>query len=183
MGKIIANNVMYCGGDIANPNIAPAYNSTHTYTVGSACIYNGQLYKCNTTISTPEAFTPAHWEAVTIQELLDYDMTDYYTKSQTDSAIAGLINDSSTTSNKTWSSNKIQTAINSKSSWVVKTATLTAGQTSVTVSDSSINSNSMIDVYNDLGVWYTSMTQSGTSVTITFPVQTSNLSIKVRIAN
>lgn len=47
-------------------NIAADYDSTATYAQGSYTIYAGTLYKCTTAISTPEAFTPAKWQAVLI---------------------------------------------------------------------------------------------------------------------
>lgn len=41
--------------------IADTYDATKTYAVGDYVIYNGKLYRCNTTISTAEAWTAAHW--------------------------------------------------------------------------------------------------------------------------
>ena len=46
--------------------IAPAYSSSSTYTSGDLCIYNENLYRCNTTISVAEAWTAAHWTSITI---------------------------------------------------------------------------------------------------------------------
>lgn len=40
------------------------YSSSSTYSVGDYCLYGTQLYKCKTTVSTAEAWTPAHWDAV-----------------------------------------------------------------------------------------------------------------------
>lgn len=53
--------------DIAR-NIADDYDSTSTYAQGSYTIYSGTLYKCISAISTPEDFTPAHWQAVLIMD-------------------------------------------------------------------------------------------------------------------
>lgn len=41
--------------------IADTYDATKTYAVGDYVIYNGKLYRCNTAISTAEAWTAAHW--------------------------------------------------------------------------------------------------------------------------
>ena len=46
--------------------IAPKYSSTSTYNIGDYVLYNNnstsyKLYKCNTTISAGESWTPAHW--------------------------------------------------------------------------------------------------------------------------
>ena len=46
------------------------YDATATYAVGDIRVYNGTLYQCNTPISTPEAFTPAHWTAITVEDMM-----------------------------------------------------------------------------------------------------------------
>ena len=51
-------------------NIAPEYDSTATYDAGEYVSYNGDIYKANTDITTAEAWTPAHWEQVTVGEEL-----------------------------------------------------------------------------------------------------------------
>lgn len=45
-------------------SIAPSYSTSSTYAVGDYVMYNAQLYKCNTAISTAEAWTAAHWTQV-----------------------------------------------------------------------------------------------------------------------
>lgn len=50
--------------------ISDEYNSILTYNVGDFCIYNNQLYKCNTQITTPENWTAAHWTLTTIGDEL-----------------------------------------------------------------------------------------------------------------
>lgn len=62
------------------------------------------------------------------------------------------------------------------------TGTLTAGQTSITLSDASITTNSTIDVYTDADVEYNSISVSTGSVTITFDAQASNMGVKVRVS-
>lgn len=48
------------------PNvIAPAYSASATYAVGDYVTKDGYLYRCNTAISTAEAWTAAHWTRVT----------------------------------------------------------------------------------------------------------------------
>lgn len=51
-----ATNATNATGYIADP-----YDATKTYAVGDYVIYNGKLYRCNTTISTAEAWTAMHW--------------------------------------------------------------------------------------------------------------------------
>jgi len=67
-------------------------------------------------------------------------------------------------------------------SWKDITGTLTAGQTSIILSDASITTNSTIDVYTDADVDYNSVSVSAGSVTITFDAQSSNLGVKVRVS-
>lgn len=47
-------------------NLAEEYDSTATYDEGDFVIYEGVLYKCTTAISTPEAWTPAHWTSTLV---------------------------------------------------------------------------------------------------------------------
>lgn len=47
-------------------NIAPSFSASSTYAVGDMVLKDGQLYECNTAISTAEAWTAAHWTAVTV---------------------------------------------------------------------------------------------------------------------
>ncbi len=50
--------------------LATLYSSSKTYAVGDYCIYNDVLYKCTTAITTAEAWTAAHWTAVTVGDEL-----------------------------------------------------------------------------------------------------------------
>lgn len=47
-------------------DLAPAYSTSATYAVGDYCIYQGQLYRCTTAITTAEAWTSGHWSAVAL---------------------------------------------------------------------------------------------------------------------
>ena len=68
-------------------------------------------------------------------------------------------------------------------SWTDVTGTLTAGNTSVTLSDASISSSSTIDIYTDtFGVNPTNVVVSAGSVVLTFEAQQSNVGVKVRIS-
>ena len=49
-------------------NMADDYDSTATYNFGDYAIYNGTLYKCAYTISTPADFTPTHWQSVLVMD-------------------------------------------------------------------------------------------------------------------
>lgn len=52
----------------ASNNTAAEYSAASTYAVGAFVVYEGTLYKCISTISSPEAWTPAHWTQTTIME-------------------------------------------------------------------------------------------------------------------
>jgi hypothetical protein len=63
------------------------------------------------------------------------------------------------------------------------TGTLTAGQTSITLSDASILTTSTIDIYTDaFGVNPTGVTVAAGSVTLTFDAQATNVAVKVRVS-
>ena len=67
--------------------------------------------------------------------------------------------------------------------WKELIGTLTAGNTSLVISDSSITTNSVIDYYTDtFGVEPTDITVAAGSVTMTFEAQQSDLGVKVRIS-
>ena len=68
-------------------------------------------------------------------------------------------------------------------SWTDVTGTLTAGQTSITLSSASITTSSTLDFYTDVfGVSPTAASVSTGSVTLTFSAQQSNMSVKVRVS-
>lgn len=56
-------NISQLVGDLSD-----AYSSSNTYAVGDLCILGNTLYKCNTAITTPEAWTPAHWTTTTVAD-------------------------------------------------------------------------------------------------------------------
>ena len=61
--------------------------------------------------------------------------------------------------------------------------TLTAGNTSITLSSAKITTNSTIDFYTDkYGVNPTNVTVTNGSITLTFEAQASNLGVKVRVS-
>lgn len=47
-------------------NFAPAYSTSATYSVGDYVMYNNQLYRCKTAITTAESWTSGHWTAVAL---------------------------------------------------------------------------------------------------------------------
>ena len=62
------------------------------------------------------------------------------------------------------------------------TGTLTAGSTSITLSDNAITTSSTIEVFDDLDIPYNSKTLSTGSVTLTFDAQQSDMVVKVRVS-
>ena len=64
--------------------VAPAYSSSSTYTVGQKVTYEGQLYECNTAITTAEEWTAAHWTAITVSgTFVDLDTAQTITGDKT----------------------------------------------------------------------------------------------------
>ena len=47
-------------------NIASDYSSSNTYTVGEVVLYNYDLYRCTTAITTAEPWNPSHWEVISV---------------------------------------------------------------------------------------------------------------------
>lgn len=67
--------------------------------------------------------------------------------------------------------------------WTDVTGTLTAGSTSLTLSNAAITTSSTIDVYTDTyGINPTNISVATGSVTLTFEAQAANLGVKVRVS-
>lgn len=70
-----------------------------------------------------------------------------------------------------------------KSLYRLDTKTLTAGETSLTWTDSNISSDAAVDVYASIyGVAPTAMAFSGTTITVTFKAQTADMDVCLMIA-
>ena len=77
---------------------------------------------------------------------------------------------------------ELKTLKSSMISFTDLTGTLTAGSTSLTISDASITTSSTIDYYTDVyGVNPTDATVVNGSITLTFDAQSSDLHVKVRV--
>ena len=73
-------------------SLAAAYDSTATYAVGDYCIYEGQLYRCTTAITTAEAWTAGHWTAAVLTDDIASDLSaEASTRSTSDNALAADI--------------------------------------------------------------------------------------------
>lgn len=75
---------------------ADAYDETSTYAEGALCIYNNTLYACTVSggITTPEAWTAAHWTATTIEALIAAKQNSFDANlDTTDQTIVGAINE------------------------------------------------------------------------------------------
>ena len=82
-----------------------------------------------------------------------------------------------TASANTW------TYVPSGDDYVEVTGTLTAGNTSITLSDASITSSSTIDIYTDVfGIQPTNAVVATGSITLTFLAQASDIIVKVRVS-
>lgn len=60
--------------------IAPSYSNLMGYVVGDKVIYQGQLYTCNTAITTAEDFNSSHWTAIKVSDgFVDLDSSQTIT--------------------------------------------------------------------------------------------------------
>ena len=66
--------------------VAPEYNPESPYTRGTLVSHDSQLYRCTTTIATPEAWNSSHWQLVSLESLLNekMDNTEAITNAQID---------------------------------------------------------------------------------------------------
>lgn len=102
------------------------------------------------------------------------------TTSTQGAAITQNANNITTTNNNVSALDTRVTALEQAGSGAtVVSGTLTAGQTSLTLSDESILASSFIDVYTDGGVPYVSAVQNVGSVVLTFEEQDANLGVAI----
>lgn len=81
----IGSNDLVLQDSAVRGSLAAAYSASSTYAVGDMVLKDGQLYECNTAITTAEAWTAAHWTAVTVGSALS-DLKEDLESLQTDLA-------------------------------------------------------------------------------------------------
>lgn len=92
-----------------------------------------------------------------------------------------LIDDTVTTTTKTWSSSKISSEIESAGGGTVLSGTLEAGQTSITFTNDVITDNALIEIFTLPELWHNPAVVNTNTLTITFDAQAADVSVKVRI--
>lgn len=176
--------------------IANVYDSAQTYEVGSYAIYQNTLYKCVTAITVGEAFDPAKWASVKVMNEIpsggggggEYtagtgiDITDGAISVDIDSDSTGfVVYDKENGTIGLSAALKAQIATVTP---VILTATLEAGQTSLTFTNQAIRTTSVIDIYTSIyGVAPTDATSSAGTLTFTFEAQASDLTVEVDVYN
>lgn len=84
--------------------------------------------------------------------------------------------------NKSADALKVTAGRNANSISKVITRVLSSGQTTIEVTDETLSSESVVDIYTDhYGLVPTSVTQSGNTLTITFAPQSEDIKVKVTI--
>lgn len=72
--------------------IAPSYNSgTRTFTVGQYCMYESELYRCITAVSTPEPFNPLKWEKVSVITVINEVLSKINPPIETTQPVSGFL--------------------------------------------------------------------------------------------
>ena len=102
------------------------------------------------------------------------------------SALATKLNNNIEYGSLNTTDKKIIGAINeleARASYTEVTGTLTAGSTSITLSDASITTSSTFDIYvSTFGIQPTNAVVATGSITLTFLAQASDISVKVRVS-
>lgn len=141
--------------------------------------------------------TSGKWEnssggggAASLDDLTDVEITTpsdgqflKYNSSDSEWQNVTVIDDSTTSASKVWSSNKTNTEIAKKEdAATVLTSTLSSGSTSLTFSNAAITTTAMYDVYADkYGLTPTDITITTGQAVLTFASQSTNVSIKLVI--
>ena len=111
--------------------------------------------------------------------------TDVYAPSDTGDTVTWTQITGSGTKIATITINGTSTAIYAPTSgggYTDVTGTLTAGSTSITLTNVAITTNSTVEIFNSLDIPYNSKTVSSGSVTVTFDAQQSDMGVKVRVS-
>jgi hypothetical protein len=53
---------------IPGPQRLDTYDNEKTYELNSPCVYGGLIFRCTSPITTPEVWTPAHWQQLSFPE-------------------------------------------------------------------------------------------------------------------
>lgn len=176
--------------------IANVYDSTQTYEVGAYAIYQNTLYKCTTAITVGEPFDGTKWTSVKVMNEMhsggggggDYsagtgiDITNDVISVDIESDSTGFVEYDK--ENGTIGLSAALRAQIANVTPTILTATLTAGQTSLTFTDASILTTSVIDIYTSIyGVAPTAATSDTGTITFTFDAQASDMLVEVDVYN
>lgn len=148
-------------------NFAPEFNPTLTYSEGDCRIYQGVLYQANQDIDTPEAWESTHWDQIKavdvgaggtpVEANPAGSATDQLKKLLVGSTIYGLVK-------------------------ATLSGTLTAGSTSLTLSNAAIATSDLFDIYTSVyGVNPTAVAVTTGQIVLTFEAQASNIDVVVEV--
>lgn len=152
-------------------------------------LQNGQVPVYNSTSQKWEN-SSGGGGAASLDDLSDVDLTTpsngqflQYNSSDSEWKNVTIIDDTTTSASKVWSSNKTNTEIGKKeNAATVLTSTLTSGSTSLTFSNAAIKTTAMYDVYADkYGLTPTNMTVTTGQAVLTFEAQSADVSVKLVI--
>lgn len=161
--------------------IAEDFDDTATYTVGEYCIYGGKLYKCTTAVSTAGAWDANDWTETLVMDEVS---------SGGGGGTTVIANPSGTPTDELETiqiGNDIYEVVGGggggSAEWTDVVGTLEAGDTEIVLTSSKIKTTSAVFPWTDkFGVAPTNMVVANGSVTLTFPVQSTDLGVMVRIS-
>lgn len=107
----LENDIELVSSDIqaVSAMISDTYKTTSTYGVRDLVIYNKKLYKCNTA-DTTGTWDASKWDETSVAAQLNEIRSAI---SILTDVVSGLIDDNSTSADKTWSSSKIESELSS----------------------------------------------------------------------
>ena len=161
----------------ASGNLADTYNTSESYNVDDYCIYNGILYKC--TAQTTGAWDSSDWTQTTITDELGSG----------GGGTTVIANPTGTPTDELETiqiGNDIYEVVGGgggSSDWIDVVGTLEAGETEIILTSSKIKTTSAVFPWTDkFGVSPTNMVVANGSVTLTFPAQSTDLGVMIRVS-
>ena len=171
------NEAAQSGGSDA---IADEFDPTQTYTVGEYVMHEGSLYKCTTAVSVA-----GQWDANDWTETLVMDEVEESGGGGT-TVIANPTGTPTDELETIQIGNDIYEVVGGGSGsaeWTDVIGTLEAGETEIVLTSGKIKTTSAVFPWTDkFGVAPTNMVVANGSATLTFPAQSSDMGVMVRVS-
>lgn len=162
--------------------VADEFDETQTYDVGDYVTYEGDLYKCTTAVTVAGQWNASDWTQTLVMDEVEAGGGGGGT-----TVIANPTGTPTDELETIQIGNDIYEIVGGggggSAEWIDVIGTLEAGETEIVLTSSKIKTTSAVFPWTDkFGVAPTNMVVANGSVTLTFPVQSTDLGVMVRVS-